>query len=600
VSQTMTPPAARRLPNAGTSFDLDQLKSDVGDFNNRAQLGLDPLAEMYARRRSSWSLFTPGLRDEEIEALRDYLFPYREMPSAPDAEPIATYNFTAGQWRKPASGKMATLPTLWDKRVPFASVPDSQPEDVEQAIAYAYDFWSSLEWHTETVAYRKWVVANWSRMMEYFYEDIIREIRHEIPKTRLEGDKDYWEGKRCADHIGGNAEKAMRGELVPQMVDNHTYWKNAYLPAGVAAVITPMNFIYGIPGIQLIGCYMAGAPMIFKGHPYGAVSNTVMIRMLLAAGADPRAVQKLEGFGAGIAGLATDKRIAVVSLTGSEQTAKTISLGRGIRPTRFEGGGCNWSWIDDGYSDAELEKIAVRLTYSKLGFSSHKCTTLHGIAASPATLSKVIGFVNAEMDRWEIKNPAFISDADTKVIGPNMVHKAQTITNIQEAARKAGCEILREGGKLAGSAFGYTVDADYAANAEVVAPVILKVTPTVEATCDWDGKGEQTFALATTEFFMPILCAMELATFEDFVKFSLLTNSHDLACSIWTRDDVKLSKARRIIGGMLKENDGTDSALEWEEFGASGIGGSGNMGVGDAETTIAIFCRRQKGRHVVF
>ena len=54
------------------------------------------------------------------------------------------------------------------------------------------------------------------------------------------------------------------------------------------------------------------------------------------------------------------------------------------------------------------------------------------------------------------------------------------------------------------------------------------------------------------------------------------------------------------VGGMLKENDGTDSAMDWEEFGASGIGDSGNMGVGDAETTVAIYSRRQKGRHVVF
>jgi hypothetical protein len=51
---------------------------------------------------------------------------------------------------------------------------------------------------------------------------------------------------------------------------------------------------------------------------------------------------------------------------------------------------------------------------------------------------------------------------------------------------------------------------------------------------------------------------------------------------------------------MLKENDGTDSALEWEEFGAGGLGPSGNMGVGDPEATFQIYCRRQKGRHVVF
>ena len=67
-------------------------------------------------------------------------------------------------------------------------------------------------------------------------------------------------------------------------------------------------------------------------------------------------------------------------------------------------------------------------------------------------------------------------------------------------------------------------------------------------------------------------------------RFSLDVNPHDLATSLWTRDDAKLSRgAPRSLGGMLKENDGTDSALEWEEFGASGVGESGNTGVGDAD-----------------
>jgi acyl-CoA reductase-like NAD-dependent aldehyde dehydrogenase len=102
-----------------------------------------------------------------------------------------------------------------------------------------------------------------------------------------------------------------------------------------------------------------------------------------------------------------------------------------------------------------------------------------------------------------------------------------------------------------------------------------------------------------TEFFMPILVTMLVERFDDFLRFCIDTNPHDLATSLWTRDDSKLGRARRVIGGMLKENDGTDSALDWEEFGASGVGESGNTGVGDATTTIGMFCRRQKGRHFV-
>ena len=173
-----------------------------------------------------------------------------------------------------------------------------------------------------------------------------------------------------------------------------------------------------------------------------------------------------------------------------------------------------------------------------------------------------------------------------------MVHKAKTLVSIRDAAKKAGVKLVVEGGR--------SPTASTPQNAEVCGPVVLgRVTPETRVRVDWDGK-EKEIALATTEFFMPILCTMETASFDDFIRFSLTVNPHDLATSLWTRDDVKLQRARRVLGGMLKENDGTDSALEWEEFGASGVGDSGNTGVGDAVTTIAMFCRKQKGRHFTF
>ena len=236
--------------------------------------------------------------------------------------------------------------------------------------------------------------------------------------------------------------------------------------------------------------------------------------------------------------------------------------------------------------------MAVRLTYSKLGIGSHKCTTLHGIAANPATLDRIEPMIVAEMTTWNACDPRGAPPTETKVVSPVMVHRASTVTSIQDAARGAGVKVLFEGGKRSGS--------DYADNAEVAAPVVLgRVTANTRVRVDWDG-AERTIALATTEFFMPILVTMETPRFEDFLRFCLEVNPHDLATSLWTRDDAKLGRARRTLGGMLKENDGTDSALEWEEFGASGIGESGNTGVGDAQATIAMFCRRQKGRHLVF
>lgn len=569
-------------------LNLKSLSRAIEEFNRRGQLGPDPVAAVYRDRRSEWSLFANLLSDAEIEALRPYVFAYESLPETPSDPPTPIRNLIGAEWK--TAKKTALMNAHFDRRVRLAEIPDSNAPDVEEAISIAWAYWTSLEWADEVLQYRKWVVKNFSRLLHHFREECLREIRQQIPKTRLEAEKDFWEGKRAADHLEGAADKAMQGRLVPTMIEGHTYWKNEYIPAGPAALITPMNFIYGIPCIQILGCYLSGSPFIFKGHPFAALTNTTLVRMMIAAGADPRVVQKIEGFGSGVSSLPADRRIRVVSVTGSVKTAASIQRERGLAKLWFEAGGCNWAWVDDGYDEDELARIAKRLTYSLLALSSHKCTGLHGIAASAKTLNRLVPLVNREVDRWSIEDPH--KTESIEVIGPLMVHTAQTTSNILEAAERAGVPVVRRGGKR--------TDGEYAKNAEVVSPVILgPVKPGTRVRCDWDGKGAREFDLTTEEFFQPILVTME-ASFDEFVRFSLFHNPHDLATAIYTRDDRKIYRARQTLGGMLKENDGTDSALEWEAFGASGVGESGNTGVGDAESTIRMFCRAQKGRHVVF
>jgi acyl-CoA reductase-like NAD-dependent aldehyde dehydrogenase len=567
-----------------------RLAEEIQAFNARGQLGKDPVAQYFAERRKAHGLFTNLLTDKELELLKPYLFCYRELPQRSSDAPVRVTNLIDGEWRLPAKGELALLRNLADRRIPLMQVPASTDEDVDRAVAAADRTWKSLSWAEDVFTYRKTVLKNFARMMDYFSEDCMREIRQQIPKTRLEAQKDFFEAKRAADHIEGSAEAALQGEILPPMLPGHSYWRNPWVPAGVSVIISPMNFIWGIPGIHLVGAYLAGVPFIYKGHPFAAISNTTMIRMMLAAGADPAYVQKVEGFGKGIAKLATDKRVTVVAVTGSSETAAKIQEGRGLNRLRFEGGGCNWCYVDDGYTPEELKKIAVRLTYSVCGFGAHKCTSLHGIAASGKTLDALLGLINEEMNSWRVADPR--EATEDKVVSPLMVHKAQTLVDIVAEAKKTpGVTVIREGGRADGA---------YGEHSEAVKPALLKIRPDSTVRVNWDGKGMQEVRLSTTEFFMPILVGMELPDFESYVRFCLFENSHDLATSLWTRDDRKLQLGRRTLGGMLKENDGTDSALEWEEFGASGIGDSGNMGVGEVTATLSIYTRRQKGRHIVF
>ena len=260
--------------------------------------GRDPIAALYTERRAAFSLFSLQMSDADCEALRPYLFG-RPIPRNPGDKPVPCINLVDGQWIRPS--EVVPMKSLADRRITLMEVARSREADVAHALDFASSFWASLEWAKEGLAYRKHVIKNFSRLLGYFYEECLDELRQQTPKTRLEADKDFWEAKRAADHLEGNAEKAMTGDVVPTMIPGQPYWKDSYLPAGVCAVITPMNFIYGIPGIQIVGCYLSGSPMIFKGHPFSAITSTTLIKMLIAAGADPRAVHKLEGFGGDIA-----------------------------------------------------------------------------------------------------------------------------------------------------------------------------------------------------------------------------------------------------------------------------------------------------------
>jgi hypothetical protein len=159
--------------------------------------------------------------------------------------------------------------------------------------------------------------------------------------------------------------------------------------------------------------------------------------MLIAAGADPRAVHKLEGFGGDIAPLVEDPRVAVVSVTGSAETAKKLQAGRGVRPVKFEGGGCNWAWIDDGFSTTSSKRSPC----ASRTRSSARVAQVHEPARHrrepQKTLDRIEPLIVAEMKTWKaVKDPRIAPDRRDEVVSPLMVHKASTLTSIQRSGAK--------------------------------------------------------------------------------------------------------------------------------------------------------------------
>ena len=108
----------------------EKLKERVRAFNERGQLGPDPLGERYAERRAGYSLFAPMMSDADIEALRAYIFCYRELPPR---NKLMVRNYVAGEWRAPASGEHATMTCPADKRVQLFDVPARGTDSISKA-----------------------------------------------------------------------------------------------------------------------------------------------------------------------------------------------------------------------------------------------------------------------------------------------------------------------------------------------------------------------------------------------------------------------------------------------------------------------------------
>jgi hypothetical protein len=158
-----------------------------------------------------------------------------------------------------APQEIAEMASPADRRVQLFDVPASGKQDVEAALSEGDQVWKSLAWAEEGLAYRKQVVKNVARILIYFTEEYLHEIRQQIPKTRLEAEKDFFEAKRACDHLEGSSEAAVKGEMVRTC-------SRAEVLAGRVAAGRPRGHRHpdelhlGIPMIHLAGAYLAGCP----------------------------------------------------------------------------------------------------------------------------------------------------------------------------------------------------------------------------------------------------------------------------------------------------------------------------------------------------
>jgi len=250
------------------------------------------------------------------------------------------------------------------------------------------------------------------------------------------------EGKTLAE-AGGEVGRAVegrrgRGELLPSSVP-HTLAYTRREPLGVVGVITPWNFPIAIPTWKCAPALVAGNAVVLKPAGLTPLSAWHLAEALADAGLPPGVLNLVYGAGSSVgAAIATDRRIAAVSFTGSN------SVGRGLEEqvlarrgrVQLEMGGKNPLVVLD---DADPARAAAIAASSAFGATGQACTATSRVICTPGIHDALVEALIAQAGRYQ---PGDGLEPGT-LMGP-VVSGAQLRTDLDwiETARTEGAELL--------------------------------------------------------------------------------------------------------------------------------------------------------------
>ncbi|MFB7866095.1 aldehyde dehydrogenase family protein [Streptomyces sp. NPDC056069] len=204
-------------------------------------------------------------------------------------------------------------------------------------------------------------------------------------------------------------------------------------PHGVAALVTPWNFPFAIPGWKAAPALAAGNAVVLKPAPEATACALRLAEIVEKA--LPEDVFTVVP-GAATEGGALVSAADVVSFTGSSAVGRTVvrsAAARGI-PVQAEMGGLNAALV---LPDADIAQAAAHIAASVAGYAGQKCTATSRVVAVGAALDPLREALAEALRAVPVGDPA---EAAT-VCGPLITEAAREDT----AAAWQGLSVLAGG-----------------------------------------------------------------------------------------------------------------------------------------------------------
>jgi betaine-aldehyde dehydrogenase len=319
-------------------------------------------------------------------------------------------------------------------------------------------------------------------------------------------------GADCLEFFGGIIA-GETGDYIP-LGDNFVYTRRE--PLGVCVGIGAWNYPIQIASWKSAPALACGNAMVFKPSEVTPLSALKLAEIYIEAGAPPGLFNVIQGLGPVGAALATDPRVAKVSLTGSVPTGRKVyaAAAAGMKHVTMELGGKSPLIV---FADGDLENAVSAAINGNFYSSGQVCSNGTRVFVQDALYEAFLARVAERLGGVVMGDP--LDEAVN--YGPQVsARQTDIVMGYIEAAKAEGARLVAGGHRVDRPGFW--------------------IAPTVFADVT------DTMTIAREEIFGPV---MSVLRFTDEAEVIARANATEfgLSAGVFTRD---LARAHRVVARL--------------------------------------------------
>jgi len=428
--------------------------------------------------------------------------------------------------------------------------------DVASAIDVAHA--AFLQWRTVPAPQRGNLVKRYGRLLEGHKEQLADLVTIEVGKIRSEALGEIQEMIDICEFAVG-LSRQLEGRTMPSERPGHRLMETWH-PAGVVAVISAFNFPAAVWSWNTALALVCGDSVIWKPSeltPLTSLGCAALLDRAIAETDAPDGVHQLVlADRDDAADLLDDKRIAVVSATGSERMGAQIGPRVAARfgKTILELGGNNAAVVAPS---ADLDLALRGIVFAAAGTAGQRCTSMRRVIAHGSVADSLVDRIATAYSGLPVGNPF----DDGTLVGP-LINQA-AYDRMQASIQRA----VEAGGTLVAGGERIDVTGD---DSFYVRPAVVRMPAQADVV------REETFA--------PLLYVMTYDSLDDAIA---IHNDvpQGLSSSIFTLDQREAETFMSAAGsdcGIVNVNIGTSGAEIGGAFGGEKTTGGGRESGSDA------------------